>query len=401
MSDLNTVSCIGSGSSCAADMDKEYVASTYNRFPVTITGGKGSVAYSSDGREYIDLGSGIAVNSFGFCDEQWAQAVEAQLRRVQHTSNLYYTEPCARLAEGLCIRTGMKKVFFANSGAEANEGAIKAARKYSHDKYGDGRSTIITMKNSFHGRTIATLAATGQDSFHKDFGPFPAGFSYCEPDDPENFFELCRTETPAAVMFEVVQGEGGVKPLDREFIRAVCDYANNNDILVIVDEVQTGNGRTGALYGYMNYGIIPDIVTTAKGLGGGLPIGAVMLGEKVKGVFTPGTHGSTFGGNPIACAGALSILERIDDCLLCEVRKKSKYIFDSLSAADGVLSVSGMGLMIGVETVKPVSQVISGCLERGLLVLSAKSRVRLLPALNIPYELLEKGINILKEVIST
>lgn len=392
--------CLCGGLSDAVAIDKEYIAETYNRFPVTITGGKGSIAHSSDGKEYIDFGSGIAVNTFGFCDEVWISAVEAQLGLVQHTSNLYYTEPCARLAEKLCVRTGMKKVFFANSGAEANEGAIKAARKYSHDRYGDERSTIITMKNSFHGRTLATLAATGQDSFHKDFGPFPGGFSYCDPDDIDEFLNLCEKEDPAAVMFEVIQGEGGVRRLDEDFVKSVCSYAQKNDILVIVDEVQTGNGRTGALYGYMNYGILPDIVTTAKGLAGGLPIGAVMLGDKVRDVFTPGSHGSTFGGNPIACAGALSILDRIDDELLCGVRRKSEYIFDSLEGADGVVSVSGMGLMIGVETEKEVPKVISECLERGLLVLSAKNKVRLLPALNIPDELLKKGIEILKEAIS-
>ena len=379
------------------DLDKEYVAGTYARFPVEIVGGKGSIALGSDGREYIDLGTGIAVNTFGIADDEWIDAVTRQLNKFQHTSNLYYTEPCAQLAGMLCERTGMRKVFFSNSGAEANECAIKAARKYAAEKKGNDCYTIITLKNSFHGRTLTTLAATGQQAFHRDFLPLTDGFVYAEPNNIEDVKALINRYKIAAVMFEIVQGEGGVLPLKEDFVRQLAEIAAEKDILLIDDEVQIGNGRSGMLYGYMNYGIKPDIVTTAKGLGGGLPIGATLLGDKVKDVFTPGTHGSTFGGNPVCCAGAVNILSRIDDALLDGVKKRSKYIFDELSGAPGIKSVSGMGLMIGIETEKNSDEIVKACRENGVLVLKAKSKIRLLPALNIPFDLLKKAIKILKQ----
>ena len=379
------------------EADKQYIAGTYARFPVVITGGKGSLVTDEDGKEYIDLGTGIAVNTFGVADDEWIKAVTAQLSKVQHTSNLYYTEPAARLAETLCSRTGFKKVFFSNSGAEANECAIKAARKYAAEKKGAEYSTIITLKNSFHGRTVTTLAATGQDAFHTDFLPLTEGFDYAQANNIKDLEEKLLKNKTAAVMFECVQGEGGVVPLEKEFVKGIAGLAEKYDVLMIADEVQTGNGRTGELYAYMNYGIMPDIVSTAKGLGGGLPIGATMLGEKVKDVFTPGSHGSTFGGNPAVCAGALNILERIDGSLLAEVRKKSEYIIRELSGAKGIKSVSGMGLMLGVETEKDVSSVIDTCRENGVLVIKAKNKIRLLPALNIPMPLLEKAVAVIKK----
>lgn len=378
--------------------DKEYIANTYARFPLVLTNGKGSLVYDEAGKEYIDLATGIAVNTFGYADERWAKAVEVQLQKLQHTSNLYYTEPCAKLAKTLCERTGMKKVFFSNSGAEANECAIKVARAYAAAKKGKEFYHIITLKNSFHGRTITTLAATGQEVFHKDFLPLTEGFLYAAAGDIDKIKEYTEQYETAAIMMEVVQGEGGVLPLSPEFVKAVAALCKEKDILLIIDEVQTGNGRTGQLYGYMNYDIIPDIVSTAKGLGGGLPLGATMLGEKVKDTLTPSSHGSTFGGNPVCCAGALNVLERIDEALLLEVRQKSELIFSTLSAAKGVKSVSGMGLMIGVETERDAGEVIAECMEKGVLVIKAKSKVRLLPALNIPLEQLQKALTVLCEV---
>lgn len=382
------------------ETDNTYVAHSYGRFPICITGGKGSILYDENGKEYIDFGSGIAVNSFGVSDDIWKQAVIEQINKVQHTSNLYYTEPCADLAKMLCEKTGMKKVFFSNSGAEANECAIKAARRYAFLKYGDGHSTIITLKNSFHGRTITTLSATGQDHYHEEFTPFTEGFVYAEPNDIEDVKKLASENKCIAVMIEIVQGEGGVCPLEESFVKELRKFTEENELLLIVDEVQTGNGRSGQLYAYMNYGIEPDIVSTAKGLAGGLPLGATMFGEKVKDVYTPGTHGSTFGGNPVCSAAAISVLKRIDDDLLADVRKKSEYVFNELKNADGVESVSGMGLMIGIKCTKPASEVVKTCMENGLLVLTAKDRVRLLPALNIDFDTLKKGVEILKEAIA-
>lgn len=380
------------------ERDSRYIAGTYSRFPAVITRGKGSLLYDESGKEYIDLSTGIAVNTFGASDSEWIDAVTRQLNKIQHTSNLYYTEPDTLLAEELCRRTGMKKVFFSNSGAEANECAIKAARKYAAEKKGAEYNTIITLKNSFHGRTITTLAATGQEAFHKDFLPLTAGFDYAEANNAEDLLSKTEKNRTAAIMFECVQGEGGVIPLDRDFLTAAAEIAEEKDILLIADEVQTGNGRTGELYAYMNYGIEPDIVTTAKGLGGGLPIGATLLGERVSSVFTPGSHGSTFGGNPVCCAGALSVLSRIDDKLLTGVKERSRLITESLTGAAGIKSVTGMGLMLGVETEKDASEIIARCMENSVLVIRAKNKLRLLPALNIPIELLEKAIEILKKV---
>lgn len=379
-------------------LDSQYVAKAYNRFDVVLTRGKGATLYDENDKKYIDFGAGIGVNAFGYADEKWIKAVEEQLGKVQHTSNLYYTEPCARLAKLLCEKSGMKKVFFGNSGAEANEGAIKFARKYSFDKYGEGRSTIITLQNSFHGRTITTLAATGQDSFHTVFGPFTQGFKYCPANDIEALRNMA-TDDVCAIMFECVQGEGGVNNLDMDFVKAAADIANEKDILLVVDEVQTGNGRTGRYFAYQNFGITPDIVTTAKGLGGGLPIGAVLFGEKLKDTVAPGTHGSTFGGNPVVAAGACSIVERIDDEFLEKVREKSEYIRSFLAKVKGVKSVTGMGLMLGVEIEKNAAETAKECLAEGLLVLTAKTKIRLLPPLNISEEELTQGLNILKGVL--
>lgn len=377
--------------------DNLYVANTYARFPIEIVSGKGSTVVDSDGKEYTDLGSGIGVTAFGIADGEWKKAVENQLDKIQHTSNLYYTEPCSTLAEMMCEKTGMKKVFFSNSGAEANECAIKTARKYSESKKGKDYYTIITLKNSFHGRTITTLAATGQDKFHKDFTPLTEGFVYCTANNCEELKKLVSEVKPAGIMFEIIQGEGGVIALDKEFVLCAQNLSQANDIPLIIDEVQTGNGRTGKLYAYMNYGLNPDIVSTAKGLGGGLPIGATMMGEKVENVLKPGDHGSTFGGNPVCCAGAISILSRIDDALLNEVKEKSDYIFSALSNSDGVESVSGMGLMIGIKTKKNAKEVVAECINNGVLCLTAKDKVRLLPALNIPFKQLKQAVEVIKK----
>ena len=379
------------------ELDNQYVASTYARFPLCITSGKGSLAYDENGKEYIDLGTGIAVNTFGYSDDEWVSAVSAQLVRLQHTSNLYYSEPCARLAELLCKKTGMKKVFFSNSGAEANECAIKTARKYGEINKGAEYTTIITLKDSFHGRTITTLAATGQDVFHKDFLPLTNGFVYAEPNNAESVEELLKSNKCCAIMFEVVQGEGGVRPLSQNFLTSIQELADKYNVLLIADEVQVGNGRSGELYGYMNYGITPDIVSTAKGLAGGLPMGATLLGDKVKDVLGVSMHGSTFGGNPVCAAGALNIISRLDDAMLAGVKERSAYIFNELTGAKGVKSVSGLGLMIGIETERPASEIIDECRENGVLVIKAKQKVRLLPALNIDMELLRKSIQIIKE----
>lgn len=381
------------------EKDQYYIANTYARFPIEIVSGKGSTVVDSDGKEYIDMGSGIAVNIFGMCDEEWTSAVAKQLTVCQHTSNLYYSAPCVKLAELLCEKTGMKKVFFGNSGAEANEGAIKTARKYAFEKKGKDYYKILTLNNSFHGRTITTLAATGQDVFHNDFLPLTDGFIYTDANDVEMLKKVVSENKLAAIMFETVQGEGGVVPLTQEFVDAIKDICEKEDILMIVDEVQTGNGRTGKLFGYMHYGITPDIVTTAKGLGGGLPIGAVIMGEKTKDVLTSGTHGSTFGGNPVSCAGAVNIISRLTYGFLEDVKRKSKYIIDELSQADGVKSVTGLGLMLGIETEKDASEVIKICQENGVLPIKAKNKVRLLPPLNITNDELIKAINVIKKAV--
>lgn len=378
------------------EIDKKYVLNTYNRFDLCLVEGKGSLVKDENGKEYIDLTTGIGVTAFGIADEKWVEAVTSQLNTLQHVSNLYYTSPCAKLAQHICEKTDMSKVFFSNSGAEANECAFKVARKYASDK-GYDRVNILTLKNSFHGRTLATLSATGQEHYHELFAPLPEGFVHAKANDIDDVIKVATQNNVCAIMLECVQGEGGVIRLDSDFVKAIDSFAKANDILLIVDEVQTGNGRTGKLYAYMNYDIKPDVFTTAKGLGGGLPIGACVVGEKAQNALGFGDHGSTYGGNPVACAGALSVLERIDEKLLEDVRKKSEYIFDTLSIADGVESVSGMGLMIGIKTKKNVSNIIKECMENGVLCLSAKDKLRLLPALNIDFDLLKKAVGIIKD----
>ena len=377
------------------ELDQTYIANTYARFPVVLSTGKGSRIWDEDGKEYIDLATGIAVNTFGIADEDWAGAVTRQLYTLQHTSNLYYTAPCARLAELLCQRTGMKKVFFSNSGAEANECAIKVARKYASEHYGPERCVILTLKNSFHGRTLTTLSATGQEHYHALFQPLTPGFAHVSASDISELREQLTALPVAALLIECVQGEGGVNPLDKEYIQAVRKFTEENDIIMIVDEVQTGNGRTGELYSYMNFDIMPDVVSTAKGLAGGLPMGATLLGTKVENVFGAGDHGSTFGGNPVCASAALSVISRIDERLMAEVKEKSRFIFESFEGAEGVESVSGLGLMIGIKTVKPAAEIVNKCIENGVLCLTAKDKVRLLPAINIPMEVLKKAMDII------
>ena len=379
------------------ELDKKYVANTYARFPVLLEHGSGSLVYDDAGKEYIDLGAGIAVTSFGIADSEWAAAVTAQLTKLQHCSNLYFTGPCALLAEKLCEATGMKKVFFGNSGAEANECAIKAARKYSFDKYGPDRYKIVTLVDSFHGRTIATLSATGQPELQNGFQPMVPGFIYTPANDCEALKALVESESGiCAFMFELIQGESGVNVLTQEFVDCMVSLAKEHDILLVDDEVQSGNGRTGTLYAWMQYGFTPDIMSTAKGLGGGLPIGACLLGEKVQDTMGAGTHGSTFGGNPAVCAGALNILSRIDDELLADVKAKGEYIVKELSGAPGVKGISGKGLMLGIETEKSAGEVLNECMANGVLVLTAHGKVRLVPALNIPMELVEKAVAVIK-----
>lgn len=380
------------------DMDKAYVAGTYKRFPVEIVSGKGSHAMDSQGKTYVDMGSGIGVTAFGYGDEAWKAAVCAQLDKVQHTSNLYYNEPCARLAKLLCEKTGMKKVFFSNSGAEANECAIKAARKYSAEKKGADCYTIVTLQNSFHGRTLTTLAATGQDHFHQLYQPLTPGFVHVPANDIQALKDCVAKVKVAGILMEVVQGEGGVLPLTAEYLAAANKLAHEQDIPLMMDEVQIGNGRSGKLYGYMNFDVQPDIVSTAKGLGGGLPIGACLLGEKVQNVLGFGDHGSTYGGNPVCCAGGVSIIGRLTDDFLAEVQKKSAYVFQTLTGAPGIESVTGLGLMIGVKPVAPAAEVVKACMERGVLCLTAKNKVRLLPALNIPMENLKFAVETIRAV---
>lgn len=381
------------------EKDKEYIANSYSRFPVEIVSGHGSVAVDVNGKEYIDMGSGIGVNCFGYSDKEWADAVSKQLHTVQHTSNLFYTKPGVELAEILCKKSGMKKCFFGNSGAEANECAIKTARKYSIDKYNNpDRNIIMTLNQSFHGRTLATLKATGQDVFHTTFGPFPEGFVYTPANDFDTLKATCN-ENVCAIMMEIVQGEGGVIALDKIFIKKVYEFCQEHDILLIVDEVQTGNGRTGKMYAYQHYDIMPDIVSTAKGIAGGLPMGVCLFGEKTKDTLTAGSHGSTYGMNPAVAAGALNIVKRLTDDFLADVSRKSEYIVSRLNECKNVKSVSGLGLMIGIETTKDAKSVVLQCIEKGVLPLTAKTKIRLLPPLNISDEDLKKAMDIITEVI--
>ncbi len=381
-------------------LDKKYIASSYGRSDILLEEGAGCTV-SGGGKTYLDMSSGIGVNSLGFCDAKWADAVSAQAHTLQHTSNLFYTQPCVSLAQKLCERTGMKKVFFGNSGAEANEGAIKAARKYSFDKYKrEDRCNIVSLVNSFHGRTIATLSATGQDVFHKNFFPFLEGFKFAEAGD-FSALENSADDTVCAVMLELIQGEGGVIAQKQEYIDSVARLCAEKDILLIVDEVQTGAGRTGTFLCCRQYGIKPDIVTMAKGLGGGLPIGAVLLGDKVQDTFMPGDHGSTFGGNPIACAGANVVMDTLTDDFLKTVNEKSEKLRSGLIKLPHVKSISGLGLMVGIEFDASVQakQVLDAAAEKGLICLTAKTKLRLLPPLVITDEEIEKALSVLKSVL--
>lgn len=380
------------------EKDAEYIVHTYARFPVVLVSGKGSILVDEDGKEYIDMGSGIGVNIFGAADEEWEKAIKAQLSTLQHASNLFYTVPCAELAEKLCKKTGLKKVFFANSGAEANECAIKAARKWACENKGAEYFNIVTLVNSFHGRTLATLAATGQDAFHKDFLPLTPGFLYAPAGDAAAVEKLVAENKCAAIMFEAVQGEGGVVALGGEFVNALDEIAKKHDLLLIADEVQCGNGRSGKYFAYMNYGVKPDIVTTAKGLGGGLPIGATLFNERTQDVLTAGTHGSTFGGNPVAAAGAVSIVDRLTDEFMDEVAAKSDYVVKMLTGAKGITAVTGMGLMLGVSVTRGADAVLADLRDEGVLVLKAKDKIRLLPPLNIGWKELEKAVEIILKV---
>lgn len=377
------------------------VMHTYGRYDVVIDSGSGRNAVDENNKTYIDFGSGIGTNSLGYCDEEWADAVCKQVRSIQHTSNYYYTSVQADFADKLCSITGYDKVFFGNSGAEANECAIKIARKYSFDKYGKGRSTIITLVNSFHGRTLATLSATGQDVFHNYFFPFVEGFVHTPANDIDAL-KAAADDTVCAIMLEFVQGEGGVVKLDEEFVKAVRQICDEKDILMIADEVQTGAGRTGKFLASEHFGVKPDITTMAKGLAGGVPVGACLASEKCSSVLVPGTHGSTFGGNPLACAGGNVVLSRVtSEGFLDEVKKKSEYIFDKLSKTEGVASVSGLGLMIGIELKeKKAADVVKAALDRGLLLLTAKTKVRLLPPLTITYEEIDRGLQIFAELLA-
>lgn len=382
----------------AKQYDDEYIIHSYGRFPVLLTKGKGATVQDDTGKTYIDFTSGIGVNALGFCDDNWVQAVSAQLQSLQHTSNLYYTEPCIQAAKLLCEKSGMKKVFFGNSGAEANEGVIKAARKYSFLKYGASRNKIIALQNSFHGRTMAALSATGQDAYHNFFFPFVDGFVFAKANDFADILSK-MTDDVCAVMLETVQGEGGVVPLDKEYVQAVAKACKEKDILLIVDEVQTGMGRTGSLFSYQQFGIQPDLVSCAKGLGGGLPIGAVLFGEKTETVFVPGDHGSTFGGNPVVCAGAVHILNTMDEAFLQDVQKKGAYLKEKIEKMPHVQNVAGLGMMLGIQLDVEAKPVINALLEAGLLVLSAKTKIRLLPPLTITQEELDKGLAIMEQTL--
>ena len=382
------------------EKDLKYIMHTYGRYDVALKSGKGAVAYDENGKKYIDVSSGIGVNSLGYCNDGWVQAVTKQAGTIQHMSNYFYSEQSSNLAEKLCNLTGLSKVCFGNSGAEANECAIKIARKYSFDKYGEGRNGIITLKNSFHGRTVTTLSATGQDVFHNYFFPFTEGFSYVEAGDM-NALKNAVNKNTCAVMLELIQGEGGVNILDKDYVQSLVKFCNENDILVIVDEVQTGIGRTGKLFAFENYEILPDLVTVAKGLGGGLPIGLCMCGEKLKDVMSPSTHGTTFGANPVVCAGANYVLDTITaDGFLDEVNKKGAYIEEKVLKFENVKNVRRMGLMIGIELESGNAHEIAvKCVENGLLIITAKDLLRMLPPLVITYDEIDEALKILENTL--
>lgn len=381
------------------ELDNENIMHTYGRYDVCLTKGKGVYAYDDNGKKYIDVSSGIGVNSLGYCDDGWVKAVSEQAGTIQHISNYYYNKVAGVLAEKLTKATGLSKVFFGNSGAEANECAIKVARKYSFDKYGKGRDHIITLVNSFHGRTIATLSATGQDVFHNYFFPFVDGFDNAIANDIESLKNTITDKT-CAVMLETVQGEGGVNILDSEYLQQVRKICDEKDILLIVDEVQTGVCRTGKLYGYMHSGINPDVVTSAKGLGGGLPIGICMVNDKLKDVMGPSTHGTTFGSNPVVCAGANYIIDTVNTPeFIEEINKKGAYFKEKLEKIKGVKSVRQQGLMIGIEVEGNAGDIAKKCTENGLLVITAKTLLRMLPPLNIKYDEIDEALAILKKVM--
>lgn len=381
------------------ELDNENIMHTYGRYDVCLTKGKGVYAYDDNGKKYIDVSSGIGVNCLGYCDDGWVKAVSEQAGTIQHISNYYYNKVAGVLAEKLTKATGLSKVFFGNSGAEANECAIKVARKYSFDKYGKGRDHIITLVNSFHGRTIATLSATGQDVFHNFFFPFVDGFDNAIANDIESLKDTITDKT-CAVMLETVQGEGGVNILDSEYLQQVRKICDEKDILLIVDEVQTGVCRTGKLYGYMHSGIKPDVVTSAKGLGGGLPIGICMVNDKLKDVMGPSTHGTTFGSNPVVCAGANYIIDTVNTPeFIEEVNKKGAYFKEKIEKIKGVKSVRQQGLMIGIEVEGNAGDIAKKCTENGLLVITAKTLLRMLPPLNIKYEEIDEALAILKKVM--
>ncbi len=377
------------------EKDRKYIIGTYNRFDVVLVKGRGAVCEDEDGKEYVDFTSGIGVNSLGFCNGEWTAAVEAQLESLQHASNLYYTRPQVELAEKLVTRTGMDKVFFCNSGAEANEVAIKAARKYRDHE----NNRIITLKDSFHGRTMATITATGQDAFHKHFTPFIGGFDYCDANDAAMLESLIDPDT-CAIMLEIIQGEGGVVNLTEEFVAKAAELAEKNDILLIVDEVQCGGGRSGKLFAYQHFGVKPDIITFAKGIGGGLPIGGAIFSSRCSGVLKAGDHGSTFGGNPVVCAGACKVLDMIDEDFLAGVTEMGRYFRERLLKMKHVSGVSGMGLMIGISLEgADARKAADGALQEGLLILTAKEKLRMLPPLNISKEEADRGLDILSNVL--
>lgn len=381
------------------ERDGKYIMGTYARNELCIEKGKGALCFNPEGKKYIDFSSGIGVNALGFCDTGWVDAITKQANTLQHTSNLFYTKPCVELAELLIKNTGLSKVFFCNSGAEANEGAIKTARKYSYMKYGKGRHEIITLTNSFHGRTLATITATGQDNYHHFFDPFVEGFIYAKANDLEDITSKI-TEKTCAIMIELIQGEGGVNPLEEKFVKELSEICNDKDVLLIVDEVQTGIGRTGKLFAYEHFNLEPDLVTMAKGLGGGLPIGGILFGKRCENVLESGDHGTTYGGNPIACAGGVEILKRMNHDFLKDVRDKGAMMRSEIEKMDGVRSITGMGLMLGITlTDKDAKQVAGECIDKGLLVLTAKEKIRLLPPLTITLDEIEEGLSILKQTL--
>lgn len=383
-------------------LDDAYIMHTYARFPVDIDHGEGATLYSLSGRKYIDFTSGIGVNALGYGNEKWMAAITAQIGKLGHISNLFYTQPGPLLAKELCTRSGMDKVFFGNSGAEANEAMIKVARKYSFDKYGKGRSTVITLHHSFHGRTITTLTATGQDSYHNYFFPFNEAFRYAEP-TLESVLEQAG-EDVCGVMVELIQGEGGVRPLDPKQVQAIAELCRERDWLLLVDEVQTGIGRTGSLFAFQQFGIQPDVASFAKGIAGGLPLGGILTNEKCSAVLTPGTHGSTFGANPVSTAAGLAVLETIDQDFLTQVQEKGAYLREGIRAlgCPQLGDVVGMGLMLGIDVQggRTNKELAALLMDHGLLCLTAGDRLRLLPPLVITKDELDQGLAILKQTLA-